>query len=368
MKRQSIEKFIEKSNIIHNHKYDYSNVIYKNNYTKIEIKCLIHGLFFQMPTDHLGGHGCPICGGTEQSTTNQFIEKAQKVHGNKYDYSNVVYLNAFSKVEIKCPLHGIFLQKPNSHLNGCRCPYCFGTPKLTTSQFIEKAQKVHGNKYDYSNVVYLSTHEKVKIICKIHGEFSQTPASHLQGTGCNVCSRNKRYTINSFINESNIIHNKKYDYSFITEYKDNKSKVCIKCPKHGKFLQRPDGHLLGQGCPHCNSSYGEIKILNFLKNNNIEFISQKTFVDCINPKSNTKLKFDFYLPNQNILIEYDGEQHYKMGALIKGKHLTTEHEFKEIQFRDKLRNEYSKNNNIKLLRIKYTKFNQIEQILTTNLL
>lgn len=117
----------------------------------------------------------------------EWIEKARKVHGDRYDYSKVEYVDAHTKVTITCPIHGDFIQTPNSHLNGGGCPKCGGSMKLTTQEFIARARKIHGDKYDYSKVDYINANTKVCIICPIHGEFWQTPSKHLNGRGCNEC-------------------------------------------------------------------------------------------------------------------------------------------------------------------------------------
>lgn len=197
----------------------------------------------------------------KRKTTAQFIQDARKIHGQKYDYSLVLYVNAREKVKIFCPDHGIFDQTPNSHLNGQGCILC-GIDRrskkraLGLSGFVEKALATHGEKmYDYSRVDYCSNHKKVKIICPSHGEFLQTPHDHLQGAGCPLCasearSKIKRNTKNQFIQSAKAIHGEKYSY-LLTEYVNSKAKIKITCPDHGVFLQRPNCHLNGRGCPEC---------------------------------------------------------------------------------------------------------------------
>jgi len=183
-------------------------------------------------------------------TTEQFIEKAKTIHGDTYDYSLVEYKNNYTKVKIICPIHDIFEQRPNSHLNGNGCPECSGTKKLNTEEFIEKAKAIHGDKYDYSLVEYKNNSTKVKIICPEHGVFEQIPSSHLKGSGCSKCSGTKKLTTEQFIEKAKAIHSDKYDYSLV-KYKNNYTKVKIICPVHGTFKQRSGNHLYGQGCPEC---------------------------------------------------------------------------------------------------------------------
>ena len=126
-------------------------------------------------------------------STEEWIQKAKKVHGDKYDYSKVKYYNAHTKVCIICPIHGEFWQTPASHLMGNACPKCGGKTKLNTDKFIHRAKEIHGDKYDYSKVEYINATTKVCIICPIHGEFWQTPAKHLSGKGCKKCGIERNF-------------------------------------------------------------------------------------------------------------------------------------------------------------------------------
>lgn len=193
---------------------------------------------------------------------NKFIEKANKVHNNKYDYKNAIYLGVDSKLEIICPIHGSFWQTPAVHLHGSGCPQCglisrTNKRKHTKEEFIKRAREKHGDKFDYSKVNYINSRTKVCIICPKHGEFYQTPHSHLN-YGCAKCSTEEvhdkqRFTTKEFITRAKNIHGNKYDYSKVN-YLDGKSKVCIICPKHGEFEQRAHSHLLGYGCRKCSDA------------------------------------------------------------------------------------------------------------------
>lgn len=230
--------------------------------------------------------------------------------------------------------------------------------KLTNNTFIQKAQQIHGNKFDYSLVEYKSSNIKVKIICSIHGIFEQQPSNHLQGKKCNFCAKNTKKNIEDFILEAKKIHNDKYNYD-LSNYIDAKTKIVIVCSKHGAFNQRPNAHLSGKGCQSCQESHGERKIKIFLNKNNINFITQHKFINCINPFTNKKLPFDFYLPDYNICIEYDGEQHFKLT-----NHSKTFNDLKNIKSRDKIKTNFCLTNNIKLFRISYINLKKIENILT----
>ena len=188
-------------------------------------------------------------------TTEQFIQEAKNIHGNKYDYSRVSYVNATQKVTIVCPEHGDFEQTPHEHLKGSGCKSC-GYNRLsniythTTERFIEKAKNIHGDKYDYSKVEYSNDNKKVTIICFVHGEFVQKANNHLMGQGCPQCNKGLYYTRDDFIEKAKEVHGNRYNYSKV-EYVNISKKVTIKCYKHDVFEQSPRPHLNGQGCPKC---------------------------------------------------------------------------------------------------------------------
>jgi hypothetical protein len=192
------EEFIRRAKEVHGDKYDYSKVVFTKMGDKVCIVCPEHGEFWQTPTCHLNGQGCPKCGGRYKFTTKEFIEKAKAVHDDKYDYSKVEYVNCNTKVCIICPEHGEFWQKPSNHLSGQGCPKCVGNEQSTTEDFIRRAKAVHGDKYDYSKVEYVNCNAKVCIICPEHGEFWMTPKNHLYGKGCACCNRGltKQYKFN----------------------------------------------------------------------------------------------------------------------------------------------------------------------------
>jgi len=279
-------------------------------------------------------------------TNNEFIEKSKLKHGDLFDYSLSEYINDGIKVRIICREHGIFEQRPNSHLQGIGCKKCgnkSGNKNRSNKNFIQDALIIHGNKYDYTEVNYINNKTKVKIICKEHGVFEQTPNSHLKERGCPSCVTIKSNTAD-FIEKSNMLHNNLYDYSLV-DYVNCKTKVKIICKEHGVFLQNPSSHVRGCGCPICRCSKGELKIIKILEENNIRYIPQYTFDEC---KYKNKLPFDFYLPDYNTCIEYNGEQHYQV---IEGWGGVENFELR--QTRDKIKREYCLLNNIPFLVISY---------------
>lgn len=250
-------------------------------------------------------------------TTEEFIENSIKIHGNKFDYSKVDYKNNNTKVLIGCSVHGYFEQIPRNHLMGIGCAKCgrvSTAEKLSkgTENFINQCKKIYGDKYDYSQVVYKSNLVKVKIGCKKHGYFEKFPSQMIIGEGCTLCHKKERYdkirkSQDLFIKEAIKAHGNRYDYS-VVNYTNWKTPVKIICRKHGVFEQIPNCHTRGKGCPLCANSKGEDKIQSILDNKKIVFERQKVFSDC---KDKGWLRFDFYIPSKNMLIEYNGKQHYE---------------------------------------------------------
>lgn len=364
------EKFISRAIEIHGSiKYDYSEVNYKQINKKVKIKCLIHNsYFYQSPTHHLDGAGCPLCSyEARKYTTEEFITNSLLIHGNShYDYSDVIYKGIFEKVKIKCLVHNlVFYQTPHKHLQGQGCKEC-GKEKTKnsisydTEKFIEKAKETHGELYDYSLSIYTKGHEKLKIVCKIHGVFEQDPQAHIVGQGCPICGRiiqdeKRRMGITEFIKRSEEIHGKgKYDYSKVV-YNTSLENVIIICKIHGEFKQLPSHHMRGVGCPKCSESKGERAIRLFLESHNIQYESQKRFPDC---KRKGALSFDFYLPHNNILIEFDGEQHYKPWGFDK-----VDKRLEDVKLHDCIKNWYCLTNKISLIRIPYTDIDKVSLIL-----
>lgn len=239
--------------------------------------------------------------------------------------------------------------------------------KLTTFEFIQRAKELHNNKYDYSLVDYKNNKTKIKIICPIHGVFEQYACHHLKGCGCVSCSPEKisnikKKSTEEFIKEAKEIHGDKYDYSLV-DYKGCQTKVKIICPTHGVFEQQPTAHVnQEQGCPFCNKSHGEKAIQDWLEKNgyilNETYFREYKFNDC---KDKKPLPFDFYIPSKNILIEYQGEQHYlpkeKFGGILG---------FTKIQEHDKIKKSYAEEH-FNFLEITYKDFSKIEKILNENI-
>lgn len=304
-------------------------------------------------------------------TLEQFKNKSKEKHGDKYDYSKVNYINNSTKILIICKKHGEFYQSPDMHMGGRGCQICKKEKlsKINTSSdqyVIEKMKRINGDKYDYSLVEYKHGHQKVKIICKKHNYvFLQSPANHCHPfIGCDLCKKeNMHYTLEDFIKKSKEKHGDKYDYSKVN-YINSRHIIEIICKKHGSFFQMPVAHMEGKGCKKCRCSRGENKIDEILSSKNIKFIREYKFDKCRSLK-NKKLSFDFYLPDYNVCIEFDGEQHFVAKPRWdgqKGLIYTQQH--------DAIKNNFCKINNIHLYRITYKDdiVDKMEEIITSKLI
>lgn len=280
MAKKTTQEFIEKATLIHGDKYDYSKSIYTGAKIKVIITCRAHGDFLQIARTHLEGNiGCKKCYQINRTTSfDDFINEATKIHGNKYDYSKSNWVNVTTKILIICPLHGEFLQRPNTHLTTecLHCSFRTRTGKNSKSlkvyyldDFKELANEIHGNKYNYSKVKIEHFRKNIIIICDLHGDFSQTPNNHLKGRGCYQCLNckydEKRRSLDDFIKEANIVHNFKYNYSE-SEYINSYTNITVICETHGSFLQTPVSHLRGSDCPKCVGRISKIETiwLNYL--------------------------------------------------------------------------------------------------------
>lgn len=251
------KSFIEICNKVHDNKYEYDTINQNDIKTRdtIDIICKKHGEFKQKAWTHKSGSGCPKCYNESISKklgngVDLFIKKAKDTHGDKYDYSKVKYINNDTPVDIICKKHGVFSQKPRTHI--FRKSGCKKCNRVTKDEIINRSNNTHNSKYKYLNFTY-DDNNTVDDIMK------------------------------------------------------------IECPIHGEFKQRIKNHLIGIGCPYCRESKGEKFIENiFIKNNlirGIDYIRQYKFEDC---KNKSQLPFDFYLPKYNTCIEYDGDQHNKV--------------------------------------------------------
>lgn len=241
MAKYSREKVIEQFKSIHGDTYDYSLVEYLGDTTKVKIICSKHGIFEQWVQGHKKGSGCRQCAITSlkpKYTTEQIIEQFKKKHGDKFDYSEVNYTNSLKKVKIICRIHGEFEQLVQAHRRGQGCAKCMYDDKRNSSEhIIEEFKKTHKNTYDYSKVKYKNIDSHVEIICETHGIFLQTPWQHIKGSGCPKCIGRNKNK-DEILLEFRQIHADKYDYSKV-DFKQVTQKVKIHCNEHGFFFSNP---------------------------------------------------------------------------------------------------------------------------------
>ena len=266
-RRLTHDTFLKKALYVHGDTYDYSNTAYEKADIPVTIRCPDHGEFKQTPNAHISaGHGCGKCAiqknsDKQRKTSEDFLKEAIHKHGDKYDYSEVVYINTHTHVIIKCPHHGVFTQSPIDHISSMfGCKQCADINRglllrSGTDEFIQKAFLIHKDKYDYTQVKYITNDIHITIMCNTHGPFLQLPAVHLRGNGCPLCAiqqqaDNKRYTNEEFIEKAKEVHGELYNYDSV-EYITSHTKIIIDCSRHGEFVQTPNSHLRGSGCPMC---------------------------------------------------------------------------------------------------------------------
>ena len=237
-----------------------------------------------------------------------FIQEAIEIHGDRYDYSKVNYINNITHITIICKEHGEFLQTPQCHLRGNDCLKCVKCYNYTSEEWIEKAKKIHENRYDYSKTIYINCVTRVTIICKEHGEFQQLPNDHLVYSGCLKCSDKYNYTTEEWIDKAIAIRGDKYDYSLV-EYKTNKDDVKIICKEHGPFLQNASKHLnANYDCPRCmKKSYSKMALewLNYLATTNNIYIRHAENEGELKIKG-SNYRADGYCKKTNTIYEFNG--------------------------------------------------------------
>jgi hypothetical protein len=314
----STEEFILKSKQMFNDKFSYDRTFYTRQDSDLTITCSVHGDISISPRHHFRlPEGCLECNFEipRNIRKEKYIKKAKEIHNDKYDYSKVVYKNADSPVEIICPTHGSFWQGLYSHTaKKCNCPKCMDDKNgFSQEEFIRKSKLKHNDKYDYSKVVYETNVDMVTITCLTHGDFVQRAASHLKGYGCRKCHVDSvRKTTEEFVRKAKGIHGAKYDYSKVV-YEACNQKVEIVCPAHGSFWQEPQRHISASaGCRGCRNSKGEIAVKQVLDKFNINYISEFRLFPF-------RHRSDFYLPELNIHIEFNGLQHYKPVDMFGGE-------------------------------------------------
>jgi len=368
--RYTSQEFINSVRTVHFNKYDYSKVNYINSQTKVEIVCPIHRSFFMKPNSHYNGQGCPQCGRIDAKNNialdySVFLERAENIHHNRYAYQQESYVNYTSKMKMYCDEHGFFEQTPHSHISmNSGCPKC---GNIRTSNKNQKGWNVvhdlflvaHGNKYEYDQTSFEDVSEKMKIKCKEHGWFTQKPYTHYGGSGCNKCAveevhEKQKIDFKEFVKRSLSKHGNTFNYNK-SSFTDIFTAIEIECSKHGLFSQKPRDHYRGSGCPKCISSRGETLVRLILEEHNILYEEQKKFENLMNKN---KLRCDFYLPEYNTVIEYNGLQHYEPISVFGGVN-----GLMQTQKRDLIKYAYLEANKIELIIIRFDNNNPLDYLL-----
>jgi len=361
-KKLTIEDIRNKSDNIHKTKYIIKDQSFENNKSKIEIKCVECGyIFFQQINNHINrGDGCPKCYGKNKKTINEIRDLSKKIHGNIYEIPEQKYINMKSKIQILCKkCNTYFSQSSNNHIYQKQgCVLCNGNNKLSLQDIVKKDTQNNKEKFEIPEQEIKNTSQKIKIYCNdCKSYFYRNINSHINRKSkyCPNCSPVQKLTLKKIREKSLLLHKGKYiipDQTFV----NNTSFIKIYCKKCKQiYKQKIMVHLDNRikGCNNCKCSKGEITISNILKNNKIDFITQKRFKNC---RYKLPLPFDFYLTEKNLCIEYDGELHY-----ISKDYFGGDEKLKETQRNDKIKTEYCEKNKIKLLRIKYDE-NIIEKL------
>ena len=326
-KRLTQQDFIERAIKAHGTYYNLNQAHYITQYDHVTIECPNHGKFSVMPYNFWRGGGCPECskikaGQDRRKKPNDFLAECKKVHGNQYDLSGVNYVTAKHHIKPSCHKHGTFSILPNNFLRGTGCPQCHLERSIKTlnlsakiADIVSRFKDVHGSEYNYSEVKYKRIDKPVTIICQTHGRFEQKPSTHLDGKGCPECGKLGRAKAQLLLPSDVIqrfrhLHGSRFDYSNF-EYKSFRSKSEIICLEHGPFLMDAQAHLEGKGCPVCSESKGERFIEQWLKEKKITFIREYSVL--LNPTDplRKRVRFDFFIPDRELLIEFDGEHHFR---------------------------------------------------------
>lgn len=313
---------------------------YVANNIKVLHKCKIDGCKWEaIPSNILRGKGCPLCGRRIKSHE-EYLGNIEKINPNIEVVEK--YIDSKTKILHRCKIDGYeWYVQPNSILSGYGCPVC--SKKIKTTDMFKK-ELFEVNKDIIVIGSYINSKTKIKCMCKIDGyKWDAYPNGLLKGSGCPVCYGNKRKTQQEYIFD---VKNIDSNIEVIGTYVNAKTKILHRCKIDGiEWMADPHHILFGQGCPLCNMSRGEKEVRDYLIENNVIFIPQYTFDECKNKKL---LPFDFYLPDYNACVEYDGIQHFKpierFGGIEK---------FVEQQHNDLIKTNFCENNNIKLLRIRY---------------
>ena len=375
MKRLTHEEFMEKF-YKKNKNAESIEILskYKGSKAKIKCKCKLDGYEWETtPNTLLRGSGCKKCGYKKngesfKKTTEQFIKELKKINSDIEILGE--YKSNGEKIKCRCKIDNkIWYARPRDLLNGHGCPKCGIKSNVekrskTHEEFKQKLEKINSDIEILGE--YKRSTDKIKVRCKKDGyEWEVVANSLLIGIGCPKCSGKAKKTTEEFKQEMKEIDS---NIEILGEYVGNKAKIKVKCKKCNHiWFAKPNNLLNGSGCPKCNASKGEKRVAKYLDNKNIKYVHDKYyFKDLKNSKGNI-LRPDFIIPNLKIWIEYDGMQHFEVVDFTSKNQKQAEDKFKETQENDKIKNEYAKKYNWKLIRIPYTEYDNIEKILEKEL-
>lgn len=352
MKIEQIENKIKELEFSNNYKL-LSETLEEN---KIKIECKIHGIFnFYFYRNN----ECRYCLNQKKE-----IENIENKYNYNYDYTKSNFKDKRKKTIVICKKHGEFNISEEYLIKGGKCPKCLSEEREEKRQiyFKKKFEEKYNNKFKLIGK-YNNSKNNITFLCNNCGsilEGNQIDLIDKRYRRCEFCEYIKQTTKENFLERAIKIHGNNYEYD-LSNMTNSHSFITIKCKKHNySFKQKVYSHLAGHGCKICNESLGEKKIRMFLENNNIYFECYKTFLDL---KDVNNLSYDFYLPKYNMLIEFNGEQHYRF---CNDFHKTLQ-DFEKQKYHDLLKNNYAINNGYKLLTISYKEYKIIENILEENI-
>lgn len=330
---------------------------YVNTSTKIKVKHNICGNTYKVTPNHfLRGSRCPYCSGKIKKTNDEFKKEVYDLVGKEYTFLDF-YQGTHTKLKVKHNICGtIYEVRPHDFLRGTRCPRCFGTHKKTNDEFTQEVKNLVGDEYIFLEP-YVNAFTKIKVKHNKCGKvYKVEPHSFLKGQGCPSCSVRAPKSVDQFTQEVfNLVGD---EYTFLDDYVNNYTKLRVKHNKCGHIYKvRPYSFLEGYGCPYCKISQGEKLVGSILSSFTISYECQKTFDDL---KDTKPLSYDFYIPDQSILIEYQGIQHYQPTEYFGGKS-----KFKLQQKHDQMKADYAKAHHYNLIAIPYTEdtFSKIKKYL-----
>lgn len=357
----------------HGKRYGLALAFYLTQYDNVTVHCAEHGEFSILPLNLWQGSGCPRCarleGGKKHRITQEdYLRRAEEVHGTTYDHGLIQFTRMHDRIVVVCRNHGQFSPTAVNYLAGRGCKVCgtsraaaARTPKLVfqVDEVLARFHETHGDQYDYTSVVYEHSNRHVTIVCRRHGAFLQTPSGHWAGKGCPECGRLTRaesliLTTEEAVARFRQLHGDRYDYAD-TVYDRFRRRVTIRCKRHGPFLQSPQAHLEGKGCPRCSQSSGETRAAAWLQKHGIEFLVESP----VSIEGQTRCRFDFFLPDYSTFVEIDGPHHFapvRYAGMSSEKALEV---FHSTQRRDALKENWAAKNGLLVYRIRWD--DQIEE-------